>query len=283
MQNFSENTIAAYNFDLLNFIKFLKCHKSQTPDLQLLLNLERSEIRSWLFKKREEGISARSNSRALSSVKSFFAYAKLQLDITNQKVFDLKVRAKQQKIPKSISSDDIQKIINAINQTSNKKWIAKRNFSLFYLLYGCGLRISEALNLKVADVQNITVKICGKGNKERIIYILPLVFKELQEYIKLYPYLHNLSCNLFVNRTGGKLCRTTATSYLIFLRKKLNFSENLTPHTFRHSFATHLLQNGVGVRQIQELLGHSCLASTEIYTKMNPKTLIDKYKTFTLR
>ena len=170
---------------------------------------------------------------------------------------------KPNKIPKSIAIEEIEKIASTIEKSSKTHWIAKRNICLLYMMYGCGIRISEALELRVKDTQNQIIKILGKGQKERAVYLLPKVSGMLQEYITICPHINDTEGYLFLNRNGKKLSRTTLASYLVRLRQRFDLTKNLKPHAFRHSFATHLLQNGLGIRQIQELLGHKSLTSTE--------------------
>jgi integrase/recombinase XerC len=280
-KGFSQNTISAYSSDFFDLLTFIEKFHSEKVKLNHLLSLQHFDIRSWLSQRVMNKISARSNARAVSSIKNYFRYIKKHHDLTNEEVFNVNVRVKQKKLPKSISFEEIQEVIKSVDDVTRIDWIKQRNVSLFYLLYGCGLRISEALNLKLNEINNQSIKILGKGKKERIMTVIPIVYDEIQKYINICPFFTGENNYLFLNRTGAKLCRTTVASYLNTLRKRFNF--NITPHTFRHSFATHLLQNGINIRQIQELLGHSSLASTEIYTKMDTKSLIEKYQKFSLR
>lgn len=274
----SSNTVVAYNADFQDLLLFLNGFQGEEINLDHLLHLNSMDVRGWLAHRVTNKISARSNSRAVSSVKSFFKYIKKYHDLTNQEIFDVNVRVRQKKLPKAVSFDEIKNVIKSVDTASKAVWIKQRNIALFYLLYGTGLRISEALNLKLSDIENQLIKVVGKGKKERIITIIPVVYDEIQKYITVCPFFSvhtEKNSSLFLNASGEKLCRTTVASYLNSIKKRFNF--NVTPHTFRHSFATHLLQNGVNIRQIQELLGHSSLASTEVYTKLDTKSLIEKY------
>ena len=284
MRGLSVNTAKAYESDFSSFVKHLKSlNKDLDIDLQKVLQTTKDQIRSWLLNKKEQGVCARSNARSVSSLKSFFEYINLEYQKTNQAISDTSVKFEPNKIPKSIAIEEIEKIASTIEKSSKTHWIAKRNICLLYMMYGCGIRISEALELRVKDVQNQIIKILGKGQKERAVYLLPKVSGMLQEYTTICPHINDTDSYLFLNRNGKKLSRTTLASYLVRLRQRFDLTNNLKPHAFRHSFATHLLQNGLGIRQIQELLGHKSLTSTEVYTKTDAKFLMEKYKKFKLR
>ncbi|OAM03033.1 tyrosine-type recombinase/integrase [Wolbachia endosymbiont of Dactylopius coccus] len=161
-------------------------------------------------------------------------------------------------------------------------WVVKREIAIIVLLYGTGLRISEALSLKVSDVSSENLIITGKGGKQRQVFILPVVKKCIQEYIKACPYLgiDDEAQYLFVGVRGKKLGRTYVANRLQKIRRTLNLPEILSPHAFRHSFATHLLQENVDIRSIQQLLGHSSLETTQVYTHLNYQDVFNMYKNF---
>jgi integrase/recombinase XerC len=149
---------------------------------------------------------------------------------------------------------------------------------LLQLIYACGLRISEALNLKISDINsNLIIKVKGKGNKERYIPILPNVFSEIQDLIKMCPYCSEKSSFIFYGKLGKKLNPSIFQQIIRNVRNKLGLPESTTPHTFRHSFATHLLENSGDLRTIQELLGHSSLSTTQRYTKIDTKRIISAF------
>ncbi|QCB62046.1 tyrosine recombinase XerC [Wolbachia endosymbiont of Brugia malayi] len=161
-------------------------------------------------------------------------------------------------------------------------WIIKREIAIIVLLYGTGLRISEALNLKVSDISNESLIVTGKGDKQRQVFILPVVKMFIQEYVKACPYLsvNNEAQHLFVGVRGKKLGRTYVANRLQKIRRMLNLPEIVSPHAFRHSFATHLLQENVDIRFIQQLLGHSSLETTQVYTHLNYQDVFNMYKNF---
>ncbi len=161
-------------------------------------------------------------------------------------------------------------------------WIIKREIAIIVLLYGTGLRISEALNLKVSDISNESLIVTGKGDKQRQVFILPVVKMFIQEYVKACPYLsvNNEAQHLFVGVRGKKLGRTYVANRLQKIRRMLNLPEIVSPHAFRHSFATHLLQENVDIRFIQQLLGHSSIETTQVYTHLNYQDVFNMYKNF---
>lgn len=328
-KNFSSNTIKAYQSDFLNFKAFLEsslcCNSANIANnssstivvdnaniisaknsasgarlrglapikvnLDSFLRIDHNHIRSWLAKRKKEEISSRSNARAVSALKNFFKYLKKFHNLENQHILSVEVKVKDKKLPRSITFEEIQEVLLSVEKNSKIEWIALRNIALFQLLYGCGLRISEALNLKVTELQPQYLRILGKGKKERIIPMFPIIYEAIEKYLKACPLSNggpsdftnspnNKDNYIFLNRKGKRLCRTTVASYLQLLRRKFNLSESITPHIFRHSFASHLLKNGVNIRQIQELLGHESLNSTEIYTRLQPDILMEKYNKF---
>ncbi|WP_395463155.1 tyrosine-type recombinase/integrase [Wolbachia endosymbiont of Cantharis cryptica] len=158
-------------------------------------------------------------------------------------------------------------------------WVVKREIAIIVLLYGAGLRISEALSLRVSDISNEDLIITGKGDKQRQVFILPVVKRCIEEYVKACPYLDEAQY-LFLGVRGKKLGRTYVANRLQKIRRMLNLPETLSPHAFRHSFATHLLQKDVDVRSIQQLLGHSSLETTQVYTHLNYQDVFNMYKNF---
>ncbi len=160
-----------------------------------------------------------------------------------------------------------------------ESWVVKREIAIIVLLYGTGLRISEALNLRVSDINNESLIVTGKGDKQRQVFILPVVKKCIQEYVKACPYLDEAQ-HLFVGVRGKKLGRTYVANRLQKIRRMLNLPEILSPHAFRHSFATHLLQEDIDIRSIQQLLGHSSLETTQVYTHLNYQDVFNMYKNF---
>ena len=272
---YSENTSLAYLRDLQYFLKFCVDHIGEQVNINTLSNIAIQDIRSWLTKRKMQGIKAQSNARALSVIRSFYRYLRKKHNIHNQAVFNLALPKKQEHLPKALSHFDIDNLLNNISNSST--WEQKRDQAIILLLYGCGLRISEALSLTVADMQGDMLRIMGKGNKERIVPLLPYTKKVVKEYIKSCPHLVDITQSLFVGKRGDKMGRTYFAHRLQLLRRTIGLPEIVTAHAFRHSFATHLLEQEVDIRIIQELLGHASLSTTQNYTKIEKNHLMKAY------
>ena len=259
-------------------------HIDGEVDTGTLEKLSIPELRSWLSFRYSRGVSARSNARALSVIRSFFKYVKNNHGIDNKNVFSLSRPIQRRTLPRALSIPDIKTLVEKMKLSTldDEPWVIKREIAIIALLYGAGLRISEALNLIVNDVNSENLIITGKGGKQRQVFILPVVKECIQDYVKSCPYLgiNNDEEYLFLGIRGKKLGRTYVANRLQKIRRMLNLPEILSPHAFRHSFATHLLQRDVDVRSIQELLGHSSLETTQIYTHLNYQDVFNMYKNF---
>lgn len=279
----SPNTLESYTRDLKDFMDFLSMHIGGEVNVGTLEKLSVPELRSWLSSRYAKGIGARSNTRALSVLRNFFKYINNNFNIENKAVFSLSKPIQRKTLPKALTTSDIKTLLEEMKLSDlGEPWVMKRDTAIIMLLYGAGLRISEALNLKVSDINNEELIITGKGSKQRQIFILPVVKKCMQEYVKACPYLgiNNKTEYLFLGVRGKKLGRTYVANRLQKIRRIFNLPETLSPHAFRHSFATHLLQENVDIRSIQQLLGHASLETTEIYTHLNYNDVFDMYKNF---
>jgi integrase/recombinase XerC len=268
---------------LQDLISFLSAHIGGEVNVGSLEKLSISELRSWLSFRYARGVNARSNTRALSAVRNFFKYIKNNYEINNEAVFSLSKPIQRKTLPKALSIPDIKTLLKEMKLSDlGEPWVIKREVAIIVLLYGAGLRISEALSLRVSDVSGENLIITGKGNKQRQVFILPVVKKCIQEYIKACPHLgiDNEAQYLFVGVRGNKLGTTYVANRLQKIRRMLNLPEMLSPHAFRHSFATHSLQENVDIRSIQQLLGHSSLETTQVYTHLNYQHVFNMYKHF---
>ncbi len=268
----SSNTLYSYSSDILSFINFISTYKEikkiQNLDLQ---NIKVIDIRAWLsFKKN----SSRSNARALSALRNFYSYLKEHHNINSDAPFKLKFRYKLKKIPRHIEHVNITNSFEYLKK--DNQWTKLRDRAILFLLYGCGLRISEALNLSKNSFEDNYIRVIGKGNKQRLVPLLPQILESINLYNKSCP--HDTSQFLFVGKKGGKLNRTAFANNIRNLRNELMMPENTTPHAFRHSFATELINNGVGIRIIQELLGHADVSTTDLYTNVHKEMLFSEYK-----
>ena len=282
-KRYSLNTVDSYVRDVSKFIKFLYQCISRPVTLEDIVNIKVTDFRRWFAFRYQGGIEAVTNARSLSALKNFFRYLSRTYNIKSQAIFSLSKPILKNTLPKILEEDHIRKILNYYGLVSHD-WVDKRDFALMILLYGCGLRISEAINLRFKDLRKEEILVIGKGNKERIVPILPMVAETLNEYIKCCPYHFGSSPvsdqYIFLGTRGKKLRRTYFANRVQKIRKEIDLPDITTPHTFRHSFATHLFLGGADIRSVQELLGHANLATTQIYTHLDHQSMIDHYKNF---
>ncbi|MDR1983183.1 MAG: tyrosine-type recombinase/integrase [Holosporaceae bacterium] len=276
-RHYSPHTINSYKRDLMNFQNFLLEHTGEGFSIEIIKNLKIADFRSWFSRRIMNGFAARSNVRALSAVKSFFNYL-AQRDLIELKAINAVKRPKLSVLlPKPIQEKTILDFLNSdAFFDRDPSWITCRDRALFSLLYCCGLRINEALNIKTKDLA-YEIKILGKGKKDRVVVLLPLVFERIQTYIANCP--HDLSNGyLFIGLRGKKLHASLVDNRLQKLRAIHHLPDHASAHAFRHSFATHLIQRGADLRSVQELLGHESLSSTQIYTDVDDYNLLKVYE-----
>jgi len=274
---YSEHTVICYRRDMCDFLNFLSNHESNIIDLEILKNLKLSDFRAWLSHRVNNDLSARSNARALSSVKSFFYYL-AKLNLINTKIVDSVRRSKLSKLlPKPIPEDNVMKFLNQKFYFENDpQWVTNRDRALYTLLYSTGLRINEALNIKTRDIEQ-EMKIRGKGKKDRIVLLFPVTLERIKTYINTCPY--DLKDGfLFVGVRGKRLSASSVDYRLKRLQILNDLPEHSSAHAFRHSFATHLIQKGADLRSVQELLGHESLETTQIYTDVDNYNLLKIYE-----
>lgn len=272
----SRHTIVSYENDLAHFFAFMQEYLGTKPSLAVLKKLEAREIRAWLASRMKE-YEASSNARALSSVKSYFRYLEKQQLCKNAAIFHLRGPRLAKSLPKAVSEEKTQDAL-AVIATMRDDWVAQRDLALLMLLYGCGLRMSEALSLTYGMVRNTDMlTILGKGNKQRIVPILPLILQAINVYIDACPYSFSQDSPLFIGVRGQPLNPAIFQKTIRQLRMQLNLPDSATPHAFRHSFATHLLAAGSDLRSIQELLGHASLSTTQRYTHVDASRLLSVY------
>jgi len=272
----SKHTVISYENDLSHFFAFLQDYLGESISLKTLKALEAREFRAWLASRMSE-YEASSNARALSSLKSYFRYLEKQNLCKNAAIFHMRSPKIKSSLPKAVSEDKAQEALTAIS-TMRDDWVAKRDLALLTLLYGCGLRISEALSLTLDDVRGKNVLIItGKGNKQRMVPLLPIVSRAIDEYLQACPITIEKNDPVFVGVQGKPLNPAIFQKTLRQLRAQLNLPDSTTPHAFRHSFATHLLAAGSDLRSIQELLGHASLSTTQRYTHVDSARLLQAY------
>ena len=278
IKGLSDNTLEAYKIDIIKFIYFLRNYLGNDPSLNDLRKLTNNSFRGYLAEQKNLGISNVSIARQISSLKSFFNYLIKIKKIDNSPILNLKGQKQKKSLPRPIIADLAIEVIKEAKNIDDEKWIGQRNQTILILLYGCGLRISEALNLNYSDItSNDYLVIKGKGNKERIVPIMDYIRDSIVNYIKVCPFEFSNSDPLFLGKRRKRLSPRIIQYALEKIRVSLSLPETATPHALRHSFATHLLENGGDLRTIQELLGHSSLSTTQKYTKVENSQLLNVY------
>ncbi|MCP4932683.1 MAG: tyrosine recombinase XerC [bacterium] len=277
-------TLEAYERDLRQFMLFLSSYRGQSVSIDMLEALDIRGFRSFLARRRAEGASSRSLARTLSALRSFFRYLNHQKIIENQTVLAVQIPKIPHSVPKPLSelkARDVMNGVDLVQCNGADPWVLARDSAVLLLLYGSGLRISEALNLNVQDAPTPTkdvLRIKGKGSKERIVPVLPVANKAIADYLALCPYGNEGVDPLFLGEKGKRLSPRIIQLVMQRLRGALGLADTATPHALRHSFATHLLGNGGDLREIQELLGHANLSTTQIYTEVDQKHLLKTYQ-----
>ena len=278
-KNYSINTLDNYNRDVINFILFLSVYRSQRINIDILKDVISLDVRSWFAKRKIKGISNNSNTRSLSALRSFFNYLKIYKNIVNDAADRVFIKTDKINLIKYVSDETIDNMISKLQDEIQyrHKWISSRNKAIIMLMYGCGLRISEVLNLKLNDIKDDNIYILGKGKKERVVYVHDKIRKYIKKYIIESPYHIESYVNkiLFVNTKGRPLTRHVFAKDFVTIRRKFGLSENITPHSFRYTFATHLLGAGTDIRSLQEMLGHKDITTTERYTKVSKQDILD--------
>ena len=277
-RNLSPHSLRAYQADILHFLRFLTQHLGKAPALDDLSDVHLRDFRSWLVQKANEGNSSRSRARSVSALRNFLKFLDRQGILHNSGITMLQTPKVPRSLPKAVSFERIKALLGK-PENSAEDWTSARDRALFTLLYGCGMRIAEALALNIGDIPDDDFwRVLGKGNKERIIPTLPFVDQMIQNYLKLRPGDPQRQAPLFIGVQGRRLNQGVVQKSMRDLRASLGLPDTLTPHALRHSFATHLLAEGANLREIQELLGHVSLSTTQIYADFDNKQLLDIYK-----
>jgi len=275
----AELTLEAYHRDLRQLLGHLRHALGHPPTLADLGRLDAKAIRAFLAARRREGVASRSLARTLSSLKSFFRWLERE-EALRLRAIDQIARPKlPHAIPRPLTVDRARKVVEG-RMDAELDWIAARDVAVLLLLYGAGLRISEALGLARKDAPGAgrdVLRITGKGDKERLVPILPVAQAAIERYVALCPYPLPPDSPLFLGAKGGPLSARVIQLAIERMRDELLLPETATPHALRHSFATHLLSAGADLRQIQELLGHASLSTTQVYTEVDRDKLLQVY------
>lgn len=266
----SDNSIFAYQNDVRKLSEFALARNKEATGIVL------SDLKDFIKELVEMGLSARSQARIISGIKQFFTFLIIEKEIESDPSELLEMPTLGRKLPEVLSIEEIDAMISAIDLSTNE---GHRNKAILETLYSCGLRVSELVNLKFEDLffDEGFIRVIGKGNKQRLVPVSPTVEKEISLYNegtrihqKITPGNESF---VFLNRRGSKLTRVMIFTIIKNLAKTIGLKKNVSPHTFRHSFATHLLEGGANLRAIQEMLGHESITTTEIYTHLDQNYL----------
>ena len=262
----SDNSIKSYDFDLILFKKFLDLNKiKDTP-----LNCKSETIKNYLYKNLSNKKS-RSQARSISALKSFFNYLVFEGLIKDSPISNIEAPKLERKLPEVLTEDEINQLIKSVDLNHV---FGQRNKTIIEVLYGTGIRVSELVNLKLSNIffKESILKVNGKGDKERFVPLGKIASTEIKTYLNIRDRKKIDSKNtdiLFINRYGRKLTRSMIFKIITDASRSIGLEKKISPHTLRHSFATHLLKNGADLRTIQLILGHESITTTEIYTHLD--------------
>ncbi len=280
----AEKTIEAYLRDIEQFFAFLADHLGGPATLTDLADLKAGDFRAFLARRRNDGASSRTLARSLSSIRSLFRFLERKGQVKNASLTAIRSPKLPQTLPKALSVSAAKRVVNdgdLARPDDEPQWVNARDTAVLLLLYGCGLRISEALGLNRSeaplDPGRATLTITGKGGKTRLVPVLPVAREAIAAYLDLCPWSLQADDPLFVGVKGKRLNPRLIQLAVQRLRGALGLSDTVTPHALRHSFATHLLGAGGDLRTIQELLGHASLSTTQVYTQVDREHLLNVY------
>jgi integrase/recombinase XerC len=274
----SPHTLAAYGSDLAGFLDFLMAYHGEMPSLATVDRLTAIDFRAYAARRAMDEIGSSSRARNLSVLRGFIRFLERRGYTTLSPHSVLRGPRVPRSVPKPLSVADAAEVLAAPAELVGSAWQARRDIAVLTLLYGCGLRISEALGLRRGEAPlGEQIMIAGKGGKQRLVPVLPAVRQAIADYLALCPYALAADGPLFVAPRGGPLSPRLVQRRMAELRRALGLPETATPHALRHSFATHLLSGGGDLRAIQELLGHASLSTTQRYTSVDTERLLAVY------
>jgi len=274
----SKNTIDNYTFDIEKLVFFLETHNTNVSPLHISEEI----IQQFIYEISSQ-VNARSQSRIISGLKSFFNYLIFEDYRKDTPLELIEVPKTGRKLPDTLATEEIDALIGAIDLSTPE---GERNRAMLEILYSCGLRVSELVGLKISDLffEEGFIKITGKGNKQRFVPVGQSTIKYITSYVNLirvhYRVQKGHEDTLFLNRRGRRLTRAMVFTIIKDLAVKINLNKTISPHTFRHSFATHLLENGADLRSIQLMLGHESITTTEVYMHLDRKFLSEVLKNY---
>ena len=272
-------TVEAYERDTRQFFQFLTGHRGGPPGLAEVADLRQADLRAFLAWRRRDGVGARTVSRGLAAIRSFLRHLERKGLANAAGAAALRSPKLPKSLPRPLAAADALRVVSAGEQLAEEPWIAARNAAVLTLLYGCGLRISEALGLAAGqfDRGEGAIRVTGKGGKTRLVPLLPVVVEAVESYRRMAPMRPPAGEPMFRGARGGALSPRIVQRLVEHLRGVLGLPATATPHALRHSFATHLLAAGGDLRTIQELLGHASLSTTQVYTAVDPTRLLAAY------
>jgi integrase/recombinase XerC len=279
--NSSEHTDVANKNELEDFLKFLFKYLENEITLKTITDSDIRTFRSWLAFRFSQKKAASSSARAVASLRNFYRFLIDHNCCQSSKIFSIKTPKKAVTTPKALSVNDTLDCIAHLSDVKTD-WTNLRDEALLILIYGTGLRISEALSVTKNHLKEDALRVTGKGNKQRIVPLLDSVRAKLTQYAEVIPFILQDDRPIFLGKRGKTLQASSFRIRIKNMRQKLELSKTVTPHAFRHSFATHLLHNGANLRAIQELLGHVSLSSTQKYTKTELTHLKKAYESHPL-
>lgn len=281
LRRLSPRTVEAYGRDADDFVRFLTGHLGAPPAIVDLGRLSPADYRAFLARRRRDGLAAPSLARGLSGIRSLIRFLEKRGETTSAAVSAIAAPKTPRRLPRPLGVADALSIVSEAGALVDEPWVAARDAAVLALLYGAGLRISEALSLTAAEAPpeaGGAVRVTGKGGKTRLVPVLPAVGRAVATYVRLVPFRLAPQEPLFRGVKGGALSPRIVQLAVQRLRGALGLPETATPHALRHSFATHLLGSGGDLRTIQELLGHANLSTTQVYTSVDAERLVAAWK-----
>ncbi len=278
-KSLSDNSISAYLQDINKLVQFFELNENIIPPEEVKL----SDLQAFIQWINKLGLAATSQARIISGLKAFFKYMLLEDTIKQSPAELLEAPKTGRKLPDTLSVEEINKLIDAIDMSKPE---STRNKTMLETLYGCGLRVSELINLKISNIyfNDGFIKVTGKGDKERLVPIGNVALKNITIYLESVRSHQNIKKEftdiMFLNRRGGQLSRVMVFLIIKELSERIGLKKTISPHTFRHSFATHLIEGGANLRAVQEMLGHESITTTEIYTHLDREYLREAILSF---
>jgi integrase/recombinase XerC len=275
------NTLEAYARDATQFLSFLTGHLGNPPRIKDIAGLATSDIRAFMAARRAGGAESRTLARGVAGIRSLIRFLEKEGAVNGAAIRGIRPPRPKKTLPKALAPAAARAVVDVGNSLDEEPWVGARNAAILMLLYGAGLRLSEALGISRGDMPvagNAVLRVIGKGGKERVVPVLPRVAETIADYLRQCPYAGSPDAPLFVGTRGGRLNPRIVQRAMAGLRSALGLPDTATPHALRHSFATHLLSSGGDLRTIQELLGHASLSTTQIYTAVDTDRLIAAYE-----